>query len=147
MKSGFRVAIILGVAIGLFALMWNVANRPVNTLVDWVPDYALAQSQAAEGQKPIMVKFTARWCASCRIMDEQAFNDERVLEAMNGVVPFYADVDDPKNKELVEQFGMGALPQIAFLHPEDQSLIFRSTGYGGVDILIRQIEDAIGAVE
>lgn len=77
----------------------------------WAADYATAQKQAAESDKPIIVFFTAKWCSPCRIMKREVWADDQVMAAVNeGFIAVAIDVDDPDAAATVARYGVGVTP-------------------------------------
>jgi thiol:disulfide interchange protein DsbD len=82
----------------------------------------LADARAA-GQ-PVMIDFTAWWCASCLEMEEYTFPDPAVLTALAPFVVLQADVADntDDDKALLAYFESFGPPTIAFFDRHGRNL-------------------------
>jgi thiol:disulfide interchange protein DsbD len=68
--------------------------------------------------KPLIVDFTARWCAACHELEAITYTDAAVLEAASGFVLVQIDATDDKDPEvrrLVEKYAVNGLPAVFFL--------------------------------
>lgn len=108
------VAVVLAVVAG-----WSMLPKPAPATVVMEPfDSGRLESALAQG-KPVLVKFTASWCLSCRIVEYEVYEDPQVVErlARGDVVVMKGDVtraDMPANALLYEQLG-GAPPLTVIL--------------------------------
>ena len=92
------------------AYAWYCFYAPPNEIA-WAKSYVAAQTQAAEGDKPMILYFSGQWCAPCRIMKRNVWADKEVTEAVNAAfVPVMIDVGDPESASVMQQFGVGAAP-------------------------------------
>jgi thioredoxin:protein disulfide reductase len=75
--------------------------------------YALAKSRNA----PLIVDFTAEWCAACHEIDEKVFHETAVSEAFRDFVLLRLDVtnDSPENEALLKKYGVLSLPTVLFV--------------------------------
>ena len=82
--------------------------KTVAELDDWI-----RQSQG----KPIMVKFHADWCVSCKEMDRFTLSDEKVQARLKEVVLLQIDVTDgtPDDAALLKRFKLFGPPGILFI--------------------------------
>jgi thiol:disulfide interchange protein len=84
-------AVVLTVGAGFVML-----SPPAESAVDYVPfDEAQMLSARADGQT-VVVKFTATWCLSCRVVDATVFRDDTVIAALAdpNVLVMKADVSN-----------------------------------------------------
>lgn len=70
--------------------------------------------------KKIMLDFSAKWCTSCKELDEITFSDERVKAKMGDFVLVRADLTDntQEQKDLSKKYGVFGPPAIIFFDKE-----------------------------
>jgi thiol:disulfide interchange protein len=114
-------AVLLAVAAGVFML------RPAEPLATTFQPYDPAALAAArEADRPVLVKFTASWCTSCRAVDYAVYDDPRVARqiAARGVLALKADVtnsDSPSARFLYRRV-QGAPPLTVLFLPDDRTV-------------------------
>ena len=66
--------------------------------------------------KPVMLDFFAEWCVACKEMDRFTFNDNKVIEQLNGVKLLQVDVtaNTEDDRALMKRFGLFGPPGIIF---------------------------------
>lgn len=71
---------------------------------------------AKNSGKKIMLDFSAKWCASCKELDEITFSDEKVKAKMSEFVLVRADLTDntQEQKDLSKAYGVFGPPVIIF---------------------------------
>jgi len=70
---------------------------------------------------PVMLYITAPWCEPCRLMEQAALADLRVVQAVNaGFLPMLVDAD--KRPDVDARYGKGGWPTTAFLNAEGEVL-------------------------
>lgn len=81
--------------------------------VSWFKDLNKASEVAKKTNQPMMIEFWADWCEACTAMEDQVYNDPRVVAAVNDkVVPVRIHFD--LQKDLVEKYNVPALPYLVF---------------------------------
>lgn len=89
---------------------WYSFYAPSNEIA-WSESFAVAQEEAQESRRPILLFFTGQWCSPCQIMKRQVWADDRVRDVVNeGFVPVLIDVDDAGTTEVVTRYGVGSTP-------------------------------------
>lgn len=92
------------------AYAWHCFYVPSNEIT-WVESYDVAQTQAAENNKPMILYFSGKWCSPCRIMKREVWANDEVAETVNAeYVPVMIDVGDPNSANLLKQYGVNAAP-------------------------------------
>jgi thiol:disulfide interchange protein DsbD len=89
-----------------------------------------ALSQARRARKPIILEFSAEWCAPCKRMENTTFIDAKVRELLQRCVFVRVDVD--QQEELAKRLGVVGLPDIRFVSP-DGKVIHRLRGFQAPD--------------
>jgi len=84
--------------------------------VKTVTDLERAVTEATAVGRPVMLDFYADWCVSCKEMERYTFSDQRVHDALNGVLLLQADVtaNDEEDQALLQRFGIFGPPTIVF---------------------------------
>ena len=108
-----RIAGILLVAGGL-ALLWQAEERREG--VSWTP-YRPGLLAEAVGT-PVLLDFSADWCAPCRELEERVFSDPRVVEAAEAFVPINVDLTqrEPEHESVRKRFNVRGVPTVVFLN-------------------------------
>lgn len=117
------------------AYAWHCFYVPANS-VAWADSYEVAQQQAAESGKPVILFFTGEWCVPCRIMKRTVWADDEVTALVNaGFIPVEIDVDQPEAAALRTQYGVGPTPSTVLLDPQGKVLQRRGGGIGKEEFL------------
>lgn len=98
---------------------WVITNSTDQTLVAGakkglasMKEAAAPASQVGSTGRPSVIDFFAVWCVPCKKFDP-IFN--RVAESYKGKVDFvHVDVDDPKQKKLVDKYKVNIMPTFVF---------------------------------
>jgi len=112
---------LIAVALALWSGMILLA-APKAELIDWQKyDDGTIQSSISDG-KPVLIKFTADWCVSCKVLDKLVFAREDVAELVKakGVVAIKADTtvkDYPATKALESKYKENGVPVTVLLIP------------------------------
>ena len=129
------VAVLL--AGGLLPMVWRLANPPVG----WqkFSTTALADARAAGG--PVLVKFTADWCANCQAVEQRVFGTQEQVDGWTeeaGLTLIKADLtkQDAAGWDLLKQLNpAGAIPFTAVYFPGSQAPRSLTGIYGTEDLL------------
>ncbi len=109
----------LGIAAAAIAV-WLASPAPQES-VAWRPYSDAAVQAALAERKPVLIDFTADWCAACKELEHKTFSDPRVGRAAERFVALRADMTNfggPEAKRWQERFGIKGLPTIVRLEPE-----------------------------
>lgn len=84
----------------------------------WIDDEESGLSRAKLTQQPIMIDFSADWCAACKKLEKETFTHPDVIREAEGLVCIKIDCTDTKDsrvKALQKKYGVHGLPTIVFL--------------------------------
>ncbi len=143
-----RFAKIAVTVVGVLGVAGSVAATRALTSEGPIPwqYYTPEAFEAARADGDIVVlKFTAKWCTNCHVIEKTILNADPAMEALNrsGVVPMKVDLTLETNEEgwskLREVSGGSGIPLTAVYLPGDDSpVVFRSFYTG---------EALVGAIE
>jgi thiol:disulfide interchange protein len=89
----------------------------------WQTDFDKAIAIAAERKQPVLLRFTATWCAPCQIMERSVFPDARVKQLLaENVIPLKLDIDDEANAELAWRYKTAGIPTLILIDAEGKVL-------------------------
>ncbi len=84
-------------------------------------DYELAKVVASKENKLLMLKFTAKWCLPCQVMEKNVFSNSELTEYLNEkVIVLDVDIDQYAGKELQQKYMIKVIPTVVFVNPNGQ---------------------------
>ncbi|MFA5293741.1 MAG: cytochrome c biogenesis protein CcdA [Phycisphaerae bacterium] len=111
--------------------------EPKKELINWQNYDEKIISAAQQEQKPILIKFTADWCFSCKILDKTVYSKRDIADLIKqkGVFAIKADTtqfDYPATAALKEIYNEPAVPVTVLLLPgKDTPVKLRGNLIGG----------------
>jgi thiol:disulfide interchange protein DsbD len=109
-----------GIGIGAAALaVYLLSPAPAET-IRWEPYSDQALEAAMRDRRPVLIDFTAAWCAACKELEHKTFSDPTVGRASQRFVALRADMTNfggPEAKRWQERYGIKGLPTIVRLEP------------------------------
>ena len=122
------------------------SDESANDLVKWVELEDAAQL-AASSNRPILMDFTAEWCAPCHVLDEEVFRDPLLAKAINqrfiAVRITDRQREDGRNSQEVEalqrRYGVRGFPTVIIADAAGAER-GRMEGYGGREQFRRVME-------
>ena len=88
--------------------------------IAWERSESAALSRAKSEGKPIIIDFTAEWCAACKELEHFTYSDPAVVALSERFVPLMFDATsdkDPVVQETLKRYGVLGLPTVLFLDP------------------------------
>ena len=117
------------------------------TQAEWVP-YSGEKFEALRREgKPVLVKFTANWCATCQVVEGTVFKNPAVWDSLakHDVVAMKVDLtnEDAPGKDLLLKLNPGGgIPLTAIFSPSLPQPIVLSSIYQS-DALLTAIDQAV----
>ncbi|HSV74588.1 MAG TPA: cytochrome c biogenesis protein CcdA [Chthonomonadales bacterium] len=102
--------------------VWMALPKPAET-IRWEPYTAESAAAARETGRPILVDFTAAWCAACKQLERETFSDPRVGAAARRFVALRGDMTNfggPESLEWRTNYSIQGLPTVLRLLPPER---------------------------
>lgn len=113
--------------------------------IQWLATEAEGIAAAKASGKPMMIDFTAEWCAACHEMEKYTYTDPKVLAVASNFVPVMIDCTD-KGDAIVnavqEKYGVRGLPTVVFATANGDILGF-TVGFVEAPAFAREMEKAL----
>lgn len=140
------MALLLAALALLVAVSTQAGERPARPdraeRIPWQTDrdWSEIRAQARAQDGPILIDFTASWCAPCKLLDAMVFNDREVIAELTDVVPMQVDIDEPEYHELKAAFNIQRVPTLIWCDPDGRE-IDRFTGYRSADQFLQTVAE------
>ena len=114
------IAIVLAITAG-----WTFLPAPAEELIDWQKYDANAIEAATAQQRPVLIKFTADWCANCAIVDKVVYGRKDIAKLIEqkGVFAIKADTtlaDYPATLALKNKYEEPGVPVTILYMPGEK---------------------------
>lgn len=118
-KAFLWLKTIVGTTCLVMATLWMTTWAMREPGIDWHSYSEQTLQQAAEQGKPVIIDFSADWCAPCRELEEVTFHHAEVVrQAENGFAMIKVDVTKGGNslhEQLLKEYNVKGVPTIVFL--------------------------------
>ncbi|MDA1163695.1 MAG: thioredoxin family protein [Planctomycetota bacterium] len=122
-------ALMLGLGIPLLINAQTPAGPQPTDSNQWLSDYGFARREADRLGLPLLIHFSATWCAPCQQMERETLNSA-ALRSLLGTQLIALKIDSDEDPGLVEAFRVESLPTDVIVAPNSQGrIISRSSGY------------------
>ena len=147
-QRGGRIVGVALMALGIFGGLYGLTEVPPGgTAVEWVETYEEGRQIAEASDRPLVVDFTADWCAACQELDAEVFQHPEIRQRLETeFVPVKIDYDnqDADTAHAIERFRVSGLPRVAFETVEGDFLSGISfEGKIDVDDFDRRLDQAL----
>lgn len=121
---GFKIGrAVFGILLIFLGIVWvNNATDTQTKLaktskINWTYYMSEDIEQYLNRNTPVFIDFHASWCAPCRKMDEQTYQDAAVVEKAKQLIMIKVDCTNPddKTKALQDRFSAKAMPTLVFI--------------------------------
>ena len=124
------IAAALAVTAGLYLL------TPAEKLIDWQEYDAELIEASFKNQRPVLIKFTADWCMSCRLVEKTVYSRKDVAELIEkkSVLAIKADTtvkDRPATLALRDTYNEPGVPVSILFLPGRQEVRWRGKAFAG----------------
>jgi thioredoxin 1 len=130
----------------LLVLGW-VALLPVRAAVPpgWSTNLAatLAAAERSAPPQPLLVYFTASWCAPCQMMARTTLTNDTVRETLEGFKRVALDIDE--HGPVAERYEIRAVPTFLILMPSGEPVV-TTTGYQDAGTFVAWLTNGISEV-
>ena len=112
---------IIAVIIAVVAGFWFLQESKTD-LIDWQKYDAAKITQAQQENRPVLIKFTADWCFSCKVLDRTVYSRKKIADLIEqkNVLAIKADTtqwDYSASKALKDIYNEPAVPVTILLLP------------------------------
>lgn len=142
--AGPKVSKALGIVLVSAAgfVFFGAASKPAQSFAWHTGDVDAARALALREGRPLLVDFTADWCAACKELDRKTFSAAEVLPIMARFVAIKVDATndlDPKVEATLERFQVVGLPTVLVFDSRGREAL-RYTDFIGPEKFIQAVE-------
>lgn len=115
---------ILLVVVGIAGIAGGLLTEPDTGNIQWISGIAKGEILAQDQKKPMMVDYTAEWCAACKELEKLTFSDSLVQKELARFVCVKQDFtkSTPETEALKKKNNIRGLPTIDFYSSEGERL-------------------------
>ena len=104
---------------GGLLLIFKPAPAVPDVHMEWGDDEPKALATASSESRPVILDFTADWCAACKELEHLTYTDPAVVSCAAEFIPVMIDgtEDTPEFSALRAKYGFQGLPAVYFICP------------------------------
>ena len=106
----------------------------------WSTNYSATLAEAAAGQEPVLVFFTASWCGPCKFVTQITLTDPGVEASLAGTRHVAVDID--AQGALATKLGVTAVPTFVLLAASGEE-VERATGFQPVGDFLTWLTNSV----
>ena len=102
---------------------------------------------ARDAGRPVMLDFTADWCATCKELERYTFSDPQVINALADTVLLKADVtaNNRNDQELLRRYRLIGPPAMIFYNAQgEEQAPYRLVGFISASDFVQHKRNAVG---
>jgi thiol:disulfide interchange protein DsbD len=109
-------------AAGGVALLWQAGEGTKG--ITWTPYRPGLLAEAETEGTPVLLDFSADWCAPCRELEERVFSDPRVVETARAFAAVKVDLTrrNPEHEAVRRRFSVRGVPTVVFLDAQGREI-------------------------
>lgn len=136
---GFIAPILRGTLhfVALIVVWLNAVATPAG----WSTNLTAAMSDAKKRQQPVLLYFTASWCAPCKLMARTTLTNAAVMDALTNIAHVALDIDEFPT--FAQQHAVQGVPTFAMLTPASDE-VARIVGYREAEDFVRWLTNSAG---
>jgi len=106
----------VGISLAVMGSRITTTDRGVPG-IEWGTEYEPGLARARAGKRPVIIEFTAEWCAACKELEYRTFIDEKVRAEATRFVTLRIDATEMTDamEALFEKYGVLGLPNVVFI--------------------------------
>ncbi len=123
----------------------TATTAPV-TQMEWRTDLDATLTEAQKEDKLVLLRFTADWCAPCRVMDARVWPETKVQSALKEkYLIVKSDIDIQANIASARKYGVHAVPTLLVLDGEGKEI--QRGGFMSAEALLKFLDAAATATD
>ncbi|GAB4309049.1 MAG: hypothetical protein Kow0090_22990 [Myxococcota bacterium] len=112
--------------------------------IEWLTVEREALETAKKEGKPVMIDFSAEWCAACKELDKFTYTDARVKREARRFVNLKIDFteDSDENTALAKKYNIIGMPTILFINSKGEPVENRPpNGFISAEVLLKYMRE------
>ena len=163
-KKIFKVITVVLLLLGIFELIGAVskATNPLNPFERFTTtkssldikksDFTVIKDEKElekiikTSKKPVMIDFSAKWCVSCKELEENTFKNPQVSKLMENFKLLRIDITDNTefDKKMLTKFNLVGPPAVIFYKDGEEVMAQKIIGYKPPEVFIPVLKNILG---